>query len=110
MDDPNNTTGTLDQTDEDILTSTLSDEALEAAAGEEGGLQAKSIARPGSSPAADPRATLVAAARADCASALPTPRVRVPASTRAYRRRGRSCETALPTWATSTKPAKPAVV
>jgi hypothetical protein len=34
MDDPNsNTTGTLDQADEDILTYTASDEALEAAAG-----------------------------------------------------------------------------
>jgi hypothetical protein len=32
MDDPNNTTGALDQTDEDILNSTMSDEALEAAA------------------------------------------------------------------------------
>ena len=32
MDDPNNTTGTL-EADEDILTSIASDEALEAAAG-----------------------------------------------------------------------------
>jgi hypothetical protein len=31
--DYSNNTGTLDQADEDILTSTLSDEALEAAAG-----------------------------------------------------------------------------
>jgi hypothetical protein len=32
MDDPNNTTDTLDQTDEEILTYTVSDEAIEAAA------------------------------------------------------------------------------
>jgi hypothetical protein len=32
MDDPNNTTGTL-EADEDILTYTVSDEAMEAAAG-----------------------------------------------------------------------------
>jgi hypothetical protein len=31
MDDPNNTTGTLDEADEDILTPTVSDEAIEAA-------------------------------------------------------------------------------
>src|SRR6266403_349276 len=37
MDDPNTTTGTL-EADEDILTSTASDEALEAAAGTLGGL------------------------------------------------------------------------
>jgi hypothetical protein len=35
MDDPNNTTRTLDKVDEDILTYTVSDEALEAAAGTE---------------------------------------------------------------------------
>jgi hypothetical protein len=33
MDDPNNTTDNLDQADEEILTYTASDEALEAAAG-----------------------------------------------------------------------------
>jgi hypothetical protein len=33
MDDTSSTTATLDQTDEEILTSTVSDEALEAAAG-----------------------------------------------------------------------------
>jgi hypothetical protein len=33
MDDPNTTTGILDEADEDILTYTVSDEALEAAAG-----------------------------------------------------------------------------
>jgi hypothetical protein len=32
MDDPSGTTATLDQADEDILTYTVSDEALEAAA------------------------------------------------------------------------------
>jgi hypothetical protein len=32
MDDPNNTTGILVEADEDILTSTFSDEAIEAAA------------------------------------------------------------------------------
>jgi hypothetical protein len=32
MNDSNNTTGTLDQTDEDILAYTVSDEALEGAA------------------------------------------------------------------------------
>ena len=32
MDDPNNTTGTLDPADEDILNPTVSDEAIEAAA------------------------------------------------------------------------------
>jgi hypothetical protein len=37
MDNTSTTTGTLDQTDEDILTSTVSDEALEAAAGTERG-------------------------------------------------------------------------
>jgi hypothetical protein len=31
MHDPNNTTGTLDQTDEDILTYTVSDEEIEQA-------------------------------------------------------------------------------
>jgi hypothetical protein len=36
MDDPNTTTGALGQTDEDILTHTVSDEAIEAAAGIEG--------------------------------------------------------------------------
>jgi hypothetical protein len=36
MDDPNNTTGTL-EADEDILTPTVSDDALEAAAGSLGG-------------------------------------------------------------------------
>jgi hypothetical protein len=35
MDDPNNTTDNLDQADEEILTYTASDEALEAAAGTE---------------------------------------------------------------------------
>jgi hypothetical protein len=35
MDDPNTTTGTLDQADEEILTYTVSDKALEAAAGAE---------------------------------------------------------------------------
>jgi hypothetical protein len=33
MDDTSTTTSTLDQADEDILTNTVSDEALEAAAG-----------------------------------------------------------------------------
>ena len=37
MDDPNTTTGTH-ETDEDILTYTVSDEALEAAAGTERGI------------------------------------------------------------------------
>jgi hypothetical protein len=37
MDNSSTTTGTLDQTDEDILTYTVSDEALEAAAGTERG-------------------------------------------------------------------------
>jgi len=37
MDNTSTTTGTLDQTDEDILTYTVSDEALEAAAGTERG-------------------------------------------------------------------------
>jgi hypothetical protein len=38
MDDPNNTTGTV-ETNEDILTYTVSDEAIEAAAGiEKGGV------------------------------------------------------------------------
>jgi hypothetical protein len=37
MDDPSTTTATLDQADEDILTYTVSDEALEAAAGTERG-------------------------------------------------------------------------
>jgi hypothetical protein len=37
MNDTSTTTGTLDQTDEDILTYDLSDEALEAAAGTERG-------------------------------------------------------------------------
>jgi hypothetical protein len=37
MDDPSNTTGTLDQADEDILTPTVSDEEIEAAAGMAGG-------------------------------------------------------------------------
>jgi hypothetical protein len=37
MDNSTTTTGTLDQTDEDILTYTVSDEALEAAAGTERG-------------------------------------------------------------------------
>ena len=37
MDDCSTTTTTLDQADEDILTSTVSDEALEAAAGTEKG-------------------------------------------------------------------------
>jgi hypothetical protein len=36
--DNSTTTGTLDQADEDILSYTVSDEALEAAAGTEGGL------------------------------------------------------------------------
>jgi hypothetical protein len=35
--DNSTTTGTLDQADEDILTDTVSDEALEAVAGMEGG-------------------------------------------------------------------------
>jgi hypothetical protein len=35
MDNTSTSTGTLDQTDEDILTYTVSDEALEAAAGTE---------------------------------------------------------------------------
>jgi hypothetical protein len=35
--DNSTTTGTLDQADEDILTYTVSDEALEAVAGMEGG-------------------------------------------------------------------------
>jgi hypothetical protein len=39
MDDPNNTTDTLDQTAEELLTHTVSDEALEAAAGTERELQ-----------------------------------------------------------------------
>jgi hypothetical protein len=38
MTDDNNTTAGLDQADEDILSYTVSDEALEAAAGTEGGL------------------------------------------------------------------------
>jgi hypothetical protein len=37
MDNASTTTGTLDQADEDILTYTVSDEALEAAAGTERG-------------------------------------------------------------------------
>jgi hypothetical protein len=37
MNDTSNTAAELDQADEEILTSTLSDEALEAAAGEGGG-------------------------------------------------------------------------
>lgn len=37
MDDSSTITVTLDQTDEEILTSTVSDEALEAAAGPENG-------------------------------------------------------------------------
>jgi hypothetical protein len=37
MNDPNNTTGTLDEVDEDILTYSISDEAIEAAAGIERG-------------------------------------------------------------------------
>ena len=37
MDNTSTTTGTLDQTDEDILTYDVSDEALEAAAGTERG-------------------------------------------------------------------------
>ena len=37
MTDDNNTTAGLDQADEDILSYTVSDEALEAAAGTEGG-------------------------------------------------------------------------
>jgi hypothetical protein len=37
MTDDNNTTATLDQADEDILTYTISDEALEAAARSERG-------------------------------------------------------------------------
>jgi hypothetical protein len=37
MDDSSNTTGTLDQAAEEILTYTASDEALEAAAGTERG-------------------------------------------------------------------------
>ncbi len=36
MNDTSITTATLDQTDEEILTTTVSDEALEAAAGTEG--------------------------------------------------------------------------
>ena len=36
MDNTSTTTGTLDQTDEDTLTYTVSDEALEAAAGSGG--------------------------------------------------------------------------
>jgi hypothetical protein len=36
MNDTSITTATLDQTDEEILTSTVSDEALEAAGGTEG--------------------------------------------------------------------------
>jgi hypothetical protein len=38
MNDTSNTAAELDQADEEILTSTLSDEALEAAAGEGGGI------------------------------------------------------------------------
>jgi hypothetical protein len=45
MDHPNNTTGTLDQADEEILTCTASDEALEAAAGT-GGVARRGLARP----------------------------------------------------------------
>jgi hypothetical protein len=37
MNDTSSTTATLDQTDEEILTTTVSDEALEAAAGTERG-------------------------------------------------------------------------
>jgi hypothetical protein len=37
MTDDNNTTAGLDQADEDILSTTVFDEALEAAAGTEGG-------------------------------------------------------------------------
>jgi hypothetical protein len=37
MDDPNTTTGTLEEADEDILTYTVSDEEIEAAAGIERG-------------------------------------------------------------------------
>ena len=44
MDDPSTTTATLDQADEDILTYTVSDEVLEAAAGTvEGGVLLSTI-------------------------------------------------------------------
>jgi hypothetical protein len=48
MDDPNNTTGTL-EANEDILTCTVSDEAIEAAAGIERG-EGASILPPQSQP------------------------------------------------------------
>jgi hypothetical protein len=38
MDDPNTTTGILDEADEDILTGTVSDDALEALAADAGKL------------------------------------------------------------------------
>jgi hypothetical protein len=44
MDDSSTTAGAINHTDEDILTYTVSDEALEAAAGmERGGLQCSGI-------------------------------------------------------------------
>jgi hypothetical protein len=43
MDDPSTTSDTLDQADEEILTPTISDEAIEAAAGSEGGVAATDI-------------------------------------------------------------------
>jgi hypothetical protein len=46
MDDSSTTTATVDQTDEDILTYHVSDEALEAAAGTERGAALHSYSRP----------------------------------------------------------------
>jgi hypothetical protein len=43
MDDPNNTTGPH-EADEDILTYTVSDEAIEAAVGIEGGVMSTAVA------------------------------------------------------------------
>ena len=43
MDESSTTTGTLDQIDEDMLTYTLSDEALKAAAGTERGAPLRSV-------------------------------------------------------------------
>ena len=43
MDDPNNTTGTLDQADEEILTYAVSDKEIEAAGGIEIGAKASAI-------------------------------------------------------------------
>jgi hypothetical protein len=50
MNDSNNTTAGLDQADEDILSYTVSDEALEAAAGTEGGPHPTQFSAPGPRP------------------------------------------------------------